>query len=147
MPKQTRSKSRTKTTVKPTNTKRQDVGQSSQSSAKNPLVVLIFIFVAIGIGLWVVSWGSKRQAQKVEAPLTVGDVFVCEKASDCVAVPAGCCGCDSGGRNIAINKKYVDYFTERLKTKCEGTMCATVVSNDPSCSATPDCVEGLCQLK
>ncbi len=148
MPKQTQSKGKTKTTVKSTQTKKKTPSEKEQNSTKNPLVVLIFIFVTIGIGLLVVNWGSQRRAEnKVNEPLTVGDVFVCHEASDCVAVPAGCCDCNNGGRNIAINKKYQQYFMDHLKTKCEGMMCAAVVSDDPSCSATPDCVEGLCQLK
>ena len=120
----------------------------SAEKSRNPLVVLVFILFAIGISLLIVHWGNQKdQEVAVEEPLTVDEVFQCHENSECIIVTAGCCDCNAGGRSIAINARYQDYWQNRWVEQCADTMCASVISKDPSCTAEPVCFEGLCQLK
>lgn len=71
----------------------------------------------------------------------------CKKASDCQAVPVDCCPCSEGGHVHAVAKKGPSAVAEAARVKrCKGTMCPMHISNDPSCSAQVDCVQGACVL-
>ncbi len=74
--------------------------------------------------------------------------YYCNTDSDCISVADGCCDCNHGGTAIAINKKYLDYWKEKMLEECdpEETICMTVISNHWTCFAEPKCVEGECQL-
>lgn len=70
----------------------------------------------------------------------------CRKDADCVLVPDGCCGCSEGGKQRAIAARDRAAAESRRKKECEGTMCAAVMSQDPSCSAAAVCRAGKCAL-
>lgn len=121
--------------------------KSASEKNRNPLVIVLFILFAVGLGLLVIHWGSKPKPEtNPNEPLTLDEVFQCQTDSECVAVSAGCCGCNAGGRSVAINSKYQDYWQSRWTDKCADTMCPAVISKDPSCTAEPKCVDGMCQL-
>ncbi len=79
---------------------------------------------------------------------TVEEIFLCDEDSDCVKVKAGCCSCYNGGKAIAINKIYEENYDNNLfeRERCDLVDCITQPSDDPSCFATPKCVNNKCEL-
>ena len=72
----------------------------------------------------------------------------CSTSAECVKAVEGCCDCANGGRNTAINRKFLSPWLKKREAGCLTVMCPAVLSTDPSCSEThsPQCVEGTCQL-
>lgn len=70
----------------------------------------------------------------------------CKADKDCVTVPDGCCGCEAGGKQRAIPVRARKADEKDRAAKCKETMCAAVMSQDPSCTATAVCKEGTCAL-
>jgi hypothetical protein len=62
----------------------------------------------------------------------------CTTADDCDLVDA-CCGCNAGGKRIAIRKDAVAAFTASREQRCGDVMCAQMISQDPSCDAEAIC--------
>jgi|GEM_PF-2628665 len=91
-------------------------------------------------------------AQKVVPPADAGATkptatgAACKVAADCVAIKADCCDCNNGGAQKVVGKGEVAKLDKELKARCKGTMCATMMSNDPSCGKKADCVAGHCAL-
>ncbi len=52
----------------------------------------------------------------------------CNQDSDCAETQAGCCGCNNGGEQIGINKKYLKNWEDALKSKCQDIGCITLFS-------------------
>ena len=75
------------------------------------------------------------------------DVGYCEKDADCTTTDDGCCGCNYGGKAISINKKYFDYWNEKLRKECVDIFCPAVISNDWTCFAESRCVNNKCELR
>ena len=65
----------------------------------------------------------------------------CTTADDCELVDA-CCGCNAGGKKIAIRKDAVAGFTGSRDQRCGDVMCPQMISNDPSCDAEAICGSG-----
>ena len=59
---------------------------------------------------------------------------------------SGCCGCNAGGSNTAINRKYIEYWYDKLSNECREIDCGDIMSNHWTCFAEPKCVDGKCQL-
>ena len=68
------------------------------------------------------------------APLPVS----CKVSEDCALVQA-CCGCNAGGKQIAIRADSVAAFEASRDERCAGQMCPQMISNDPSCDAEAVC--------
>jgi len=62
----------------------------------------------------------------------------CTTADDCDLVDA-CCGCNAGGKKLAIRKDAVAAFEASREQRCGGLMCAQFISQDPSCDAEAIC--------
>jgi hypothetical protein len=70
----------------------------------------------------------------------------CSAPEDCELVSA-CCGCNAGGRQIAIRKDAVAAYESSRVPRCGGTMCAQMISTDPSCDAEATCgANGRCTV-
>ena len=70
----------------------------------------------------------------------------CTTTDDCDLVDA-CCGCNAGGKKIAIRKDAVAGFERTRDQRCAGQMCAQMISTDPSCDAEATCgSNGRCQV-
>jgi hypothetical protein len=70
----------------------------------------------------------------------------CTTSEDCELVSA-CCGCNAGGKQIAIRKDAVTAFEGSREQRCGGNMCAQMISTDPSCSAEAVCGQnGRCEV-
>ncbi len=67
----------------------------------------------------------------------------CVDDSDCVEVPADCCGCENGGSNTAVAAERVDEHIEGLGCEAD-PICPGV--NVCSPDAAPACVGGTCML-
>lgn len=54
------------------------------------------------------------------------DTCSCESDKDCVLVDKSCCGCQSGGKSIAIHKSLKGAHNKALKDRCEplNVVCA-----------------------
>jgi len=61
----------------------------------------------------------------------------CTKSEECTLVDA-CCGCNAGGRRVAIRKDYVATYDAGRAKRCH-SMCAQHVSTDASCDAEAVC--------
>jgi hypothetical protein len=70
----------------------------------------------------------------------------CKVDSECVLVPADCCGCTGGGKQKAILQKEKASYKRALQSRCTDTLCPSVMSQDASCAATAVCKEGKCTL-
>ena len=44
---------------------------------------------------------------------------VCQQDSDCAETQEGCCSCNNGGKQTAINKKYLKQWENVLKNRCD----------------------------
>jgi len=75
------------------------------------------------------------------------DPYSCAYDRDCAKASSGCCGCNEGGKAMAINKNFADQWNANLTKDCKDIACITVISDDPSCSAEPKCVNYKCELK
>ena len=76
------------------------------------------------------------------APLPVA----CKVTDDCALVEA-CCGCNAGGKQIAIRADAVAGFQSSREQRCGGQMCAQAISSDPSCDAEATCGQnGRCNV-
>ena len=81
------------------------------------------------------------------APGAAAGPAACHVDSDCVLVPDDCCGCPGGGKQKAIPKKDKASYQRARQARCADTLCAAVISQDPSCAATSAvCKEGKCTL-
>lgn len=74
------------------------------------------------------------------------ELYACVNDADCVAVPDGCCSCSNGGSNTAVNTTFQNYWETTTTTSCAVVSCIAAISNDPSCSATPVCIDNVCHL-
>lgn len=86
---------------------------------------------------------ARKAGPRHAAPATSED---CKKDAECIAVPDDCCPCSQGGALRALPRKQKDTYEKDRKKRCAGTMCAEVVSQDPSCAQRPFCGAGICEL-
>ena len=62
----------------------------------------------------------------------------CASSDDCDLVDA-CCGCNAGGKKIAIRKDAVAAFNASREQRCGDQLCAQFISTDLSCDAEAVC--------
>ncbi len=69
----------------------------------------------------------------------------CSQDSDCVKVNEGCCSCNNGGSEIAINKNFTQYWSAKLSRDCSSNnLCPQVYM---CIQSTPKCVNNECTLQ
>jgi hypothetical protein len=71
----------------------------------------------------------------------------CASDLDCVVVPSGCCGCESGGAGMSVSSNYSDVWLGGLGRECNGTACPAVMSQHISCYSDAVCQNSTCVLK
>ena len=96
--------------------------------------------------LGVASFGAPFLAQAKHAKKAPASTVDCKTDKDCVLVADDCCSCSEGGKQRAIPKKEKDSYEKDRKKRCADTACTESVSTDPSCSQTPFCGAGICEL-
>jgi hypothetical protein len=99
-----------------------------------PLAALAALGLALGLGL---SLGCGAKPPDKPVPITE-PADNCTTSDDCDLVDA-CCGCNAGGRKLAIRKDAVAGFVASYQDRCRGQMCAQVISDHPSCDAEAIC--------
>jgi hypothetical protein len=83
------------------------------------------------------SAAAPPPASQPPAPLTeLADS--CTTADDCDLVDA-CCGCNAGGKRIAIRKDAVAGFLATRDQRCADVVCTQMISTDPTCDAEAIC--------
>ena len=89
------------------------------------IICLSFIFLLSSCGLPFFS-EKEKQPPKV-------DSVPCQADTDCVPVKANCCGCNSGGKSVAIHKSKQESYERDLKKYCsaiERRSCPAVYNCD-----------------
>ena len=72
----------------------------------------------------------------------------CSQDTDCILAPQGCCGCNSGGQQDALNKKYSEALKARRGKGCAHQGCLAVINDSPECQAKQaQCIKGQCEVK
>lgn len=73
---------------------------------------------------------------------------VCSQDTDCILASQGCCGCNSGGQQDALNKKYSETLKGRRVKGCAHQGCLAVINDSPECQAKQaQCIKGQCEVK
>jgi hypothetical protein len=103
------------------------------------------IFFALTV-LGAASFGAPFLAQAKHAKKAPASTADCKTDKDCVLVPDECCPCSEGGKQRAIPKKEKESYEKDRKKRCADTACTESISTDPSCSQTPFCGAGICEL-
>ena len=98
--------------------------------------VLVMLFLLIGF-----------RHPRINAFQVSQDFQVCAQDSDCIAIPDACCSCNNGGRNRAINKKFLERYQASQSFPCRDRMCFATMSDDVSCVAPPVCRQQKCTLE
>jgi len=114
------------------------------SNGASWFILGVVVLVAGGVILW-----SGYFNQITTEELIRDARIICQQNSDCVAVQQdGCCGCNSGGENIAINKEFLEEYNKETKKECKNIDCIAVISKHPSCRETtiPVCHNNKCEL-
>ena len=70
----------------------------------------------------------------------------CTTDEDCTLADA-CCGCNSGGRRVALRADALTAYNQGREARCGGQMCAMHISNHPSCNAEAVCKKGHCRVQ
>jgi len=93
------------------------------------------------------AWKAAMALVLAAAPDAAAAPSACRVDSDCVLVPDDCCGCTDGGKQKAIPKRDKTPHERARQARCAETLCAAVMSQDPSCAAVSAvCKEGKCTL-
>jgi hypothetical protein len=95
----------------------------------------------IAILVLLAACGSSKPAPGVTATTYDPDEpppVSCKVSDECALVDA-CCGCNAGGKQIAIRADAVAGFQGSREQRCAGQMCAQAISTDPSCDAEATC--------
>ena len=116
----------------------------AMKAARTAVVTPVRTFAVMISAMWLVlalGCGSKPPASDPapsgsSSPSEPADH--CTTGDDCELVEA-CCGCNAGGKKFAIRKDAVAAFEASREQRCGGTMCAQVISEDPSCDAEAIC--------
>jgi hypothetical protein len=103
---------------------------------------VVFALIVLGAA----SFGAPFMAQAKHAKKAPASTVDCKTDKDCVLVADECCPCSEGGKQRAIPKKEKDSYEKDRKKRCADTACTESVSTDPSCSQTPFCGAGICEL-
>jgi len=110
--------------------------------------VAVFALAAVGCGSSSSTpAGSGSGMPPSPAPTASTEPAVtCTTSEDCALVQA-CCGCNAGGKQIAIRADAVAAFEASREQRCGGTMCTQMISTDPSCDAEATCgANGRCNV-
>jgi hypothetical protein len=106
---------------------------------------ILFALAALGAASFGAPFLAQAKSTKKakKAPASTAD---CKTDKDCVLVPDECCPCSEGGKQRAIPKKEKESYEKDRKKRCADTACTESVSTDPSCSQSPFCGAGICEL-
>ena len=101
------------------------------------MTAVFAVWLGAVVALATVGCGGKPGAPDKPAPVTE-PATSCTTSDDCDLVDA-CCGCNAGGKRIAIRKDAVAGFQASRDQRCADVVCAQMISTDPSCDAEAIC--------
>jgi hypothetical protein len=106
---------------------------------------ILFALTALGVASFGVPFlaQAKHAKRTKTTPASTAD---CKTDKDCVLVAEDCCPCSEGGKQRAIPKKEKESYEKDRKKRCADTACTESVSTDPTCTQTPFCGAGICEL-
>jgi hypothetical protein len=78
--------------------------------------------------------------------ISENELYSCEKNEDCTVITPGCCNCNSAGRAISINIKYVEEWAAYREQLCVRYGCVLEISQHVSCFSQARCVSNKCIL-
>jgi hypothetical protein len=105
------------------------------------------IFIFFGLSLSIIVYLIEIKKRNMNEKKVNHDLMVsCQSNRDCISVSANCCGCNAGGGNRSINKKYKEEWLNDLKDKCQDQYCPQVISDHWTCFAKSICKENMCVL-
>ena len=82
-----------------------------------------------------------------DAPIaSAADRDDCTTDEDCTLADA-CCGCNAGGRRIAIRADALTAYDKSREARCGGQMCAMHISTHSSCNAEAVCKKNHCRVQ
>ena len=104
-------------------------------------VLLVAFIAACGSSKPTASSGEPKPLDP-NAPLPAS----CKVSEDCALVQA-CCGCNNGGKQLALRADAVASFEASRSQRCGSEMCPQMISTDPSCDAEATCGQnGRCNV-
>lgn len=106
---------------------------------KNLIITAVILIVAVLV-IFLIKPFSKININYINY------VKHCKDDNECIKIKGDCCECNTGGTAIAINRKYSDYWNNKLNRQCKDIFCTQVISNDWTCFANVSCIENKCEL-
>lgn len=74
----------------------------------------------------------------------------CAANSECIKIKPICCGDNTGGTFVSINKNHLDYWNQKINaldcSKEENICDIATPCLDQSCLMDPECIKGVCEL-
>ena len=104
------------------------------------MIGLVIGIILIGVW-WIYSSYDEEKQQEDKSLIIPIEWKICEENSDCIETQPDCCGCTGGGRQIAINKKFISRWKENIKNACWNIGCIAAFTCKPG---HPACVNKLC---
>ncbi|HHD92409.1 MAG TPA: hypothetical protein ENL06_02165 [Candidatus Portnoybacteria bacterium] len=105
------------------------------------IVVLIILIIVGGV----FYFSSQKKAGQNQKNIQILDQWrACQQDSDCIETQAGCCSCSGGGKQTAINKKYLKQWKNILKNKCSRVTCIALAACR---DGRPVCKNNKCEFK
>ena len=84
---------------------------------------------------------EERSSGQVSIP---GQWRICTRDEECVETQVSCCDCRGGGRQTAINRRYLDKWQKILTKKCSNVDCIAMITCRDGQAV---CEHGKCQFK
>jgi len=103
------------------------------------LSILLVLAIACGSKSAPTGGGGSKPAPNA------ADRDTCATAEDCTLVDA-CCGCNAGGKKVAIRKDAVAEYDATRAQRCGDSTCPQVISTHSSCNAEATCEAGHCKV-
>jgi len=93
--------------------------------------------------VFLVACGSSKPAGTTGGtgsgpPPTKAELDTCTKDEECALVEA-CCGCNAGGRKVAIRADAVADYEKSRPQRCASEVCTQMMSEHLSCDAEAVC--------
>jgi hypothetical protein len=104
------------------------------------------VVCALGCALAIGCGGPSAPDKPVVPPSPSHPDDQCTSADECDLADA-CCGCNAGGKRIAMRKDAIPAFKASFEQRCHDVMCAQFISQDPTCDAEAICgSRGRCRV-
>lgn len=98
------------------------------------------------LALLLAACGNKSAPGPAAKPArNANELDTCKAPEDCTLVDA-CCGCNAGGKRVALRKDAVAEYDASRTQRCGDSMCTQMMSTHSSCDAEATCDAGHCKV-